>query len=43
MVTVEAMGFNPFREQRTSLLDVLLVAGAVVLTLALVAWAFFGG
>lgn len=37
------MGFNPFREQRRSIFDVLLVLGAVALTLALVAWAFFGG
>jgi hypothetical protein len=36
------MGLNPFRKQRTSTLDLLLVAGFVLLTLALVAWGFFG-
>ncbi len=37
-----AMGLNPFRKQRVSTSDVVLVAGFVVLTLALVAWGFFG-
>jgi hypothetical protein len=36
------MGLNPFRKQRVSTIDVVLVAGFVVLTLALVAWGFFG-
>ena len=36
------MGFNPFRKQEKSLVDVALVAGFVVLTLAVVAWGFFG-
>ncbi len=36
------MGFNPFRRQRTSYLDIGLVAGFIVLTLAFVAWGFFG-
>lgn len=37
------MGFNPFREESHSALDVVLVVIAVALTLALVAWGFFGG
>lgn len=36
------MGFNPFRKQDKSLLDLALVIGFVALTLALVAWGFFG-
>jgi len=36
------MGLNPFRKQRTSPVDVVLVVGFVVLTLAFVAWGFFG-
>jgi hypothetical protein len=37
------MGFNPFRPQNRSIADVVMVVGAVVATLALVAWGFFGG
>ncbi len=37
-----AMGLNPFRKQRASWLDIGLVVGFVVLTLAFVAWGFFG-
>jgi len=37
------MGFNPFREGRRDAIDVLLVVGAIVVALALVAWAAFGG
>jgi hypothetical protein len=33
------MGFNPFRPQRTSLVDVALVAGTILATVALVLWA----
>jgi len=36
------MGFNPFQKQDKSMLDVALVVGFVLLTLAVVAWAFFG-
>lgn len=36
------MGFNPFRDQKRSAADVVLVAVFVVLTLAAVAWGFFG-
>ncbi len=42
-VTLVIMGFNPFREQRRSVFDVVLVAVAVAATLALLAWGFFGG
>lgn len=37
------MGFNPFREEEHSILDVVLVVVAVSVTAALVAWAFLGG
>ena len=33
------MGFNPFRPQRRSPADFMLLAAAVVLTLVLVLWA----
>jgi hypothetical protein len=36
------MGFNPFNKQRASKLDIGIVIGFAVLTLALVAWGFFG-
>jgi len=36
------MGFNPFREQKRSATDILLVVVFVVVTLAVVAWGFFG-
>jgi hypothetical protein len=36
------MGFNPFRKQDKSILDLALVIGFVAITLALVAWGFFG-
>jgi hypothetical protein len=36
------MGFNPFREQKPSTADILLVVGFVLVTLAVVAWGFFG-
>lgn len=41
--TVVHMGFNPFREEQHSRLDVGLVIVAVLITLGLVAWGFFGG
>jgi hypothetical protein len=36
------MGFNPFKKQRASKLDLGLVIGFALLTLAFVAWGFFG-
>jgi hypothetical protein len=36
------MGFNPFRPQHRSVLDIVIVAGALVATLAVVGWAIFG-
>jgi len=36
------VGLNPFRRQTVTPLDVALVAGAVVVTIALVLWAVFG-
>lgn len=36
------MGFNPFRPQNPSVLDVVLVVGFAALTVAVVLWAFFG-
>lgn len=37
------MGFNPFRAHERTTLDIVMVVGAIVVTLALLAWAFFGG
>jgi hypothetical protein len=37
-----AVGFNPFRQQKRSYADYVLVAAAVVICIALVAWALFG-
>lgn len=36
------MGFNPFREQKRTTVDVVLVIVFVVITAALVAWGFLG-
>lgn len=33
------MGFNPFRKQTTSRLDIALVVGAIGIAVALVVWA----
>lgn len=41
--TLPAMGFNPFREQRKTAFDVVMVVGALALTTGLVLWAMFGG
>ncbi len=38
-----AMGFNPFRPQRKDLLDVAMVAGTILLAVALVLWAALSG
>lgn len=39
---LRAMGFNPHRQTRKGTSDYLLVAGALVVCLALVAWALLG-
>jgi len=36
------MGFNPFRDQKRSATDIVLVVVFAALTLAFVAWGFFG-
>jgi hypothetical protein len=36
------MGLNPFRQQRRSVADYVIVAGAIAVTALLVAWAFLG-
>ena len=36
------MGFNPFRPQNKSALDITLVVVFVLLALGVVAWGFFG-
>jgi hypothetical protein len=38
-----AMGFNPFRAQRKTAVDVALVIGTVLITVALVLWAVLSG
>jgi len=35
------VGLNPFRQQRRSPADILMVVGALVVCVALVAWALF--
>jgi len=37
-----AMGFNPFRPQRRTAADYLMLIGALLAVLALVLWAFLG-
>jgi hypothetical protein len=37
-----AVGFNPFRPQRRSIADYLMVVGAVLVCAALLLWAFLG-
>ena len=36
------VGFNPFRQQRRSSADYLMVAVAMIVIVALVVWALFG-
>jgi hypothetical protein len=36
------VGFNPFRQQRRSYADYAMVAGALIISAALVAWALLG-
>ena len=37
------MGFNPFREQRRTMFDIVMVVLAVGTAIALVLWAIFSG
>jgi hypothetical protein len=37
------VGFNPFREHKRTALDVAVVVGALLLTLAALVWAITGG
>lgn len=37
------MGFNPFRPQTRTPLDIAMVVGAILATLAVVLWAVFAG
>jgi hypothetical protein len=41
-LTCRAVGLNPFRQQRRSYADYVMVAAALVVCIALVAWAFLG-
>lgn len=36
------MGFNPFRKQRRSLVDIAMVIGAIAVTIAGLIWAISG-
>jgi hypothetical protein len=36
------VGFNPFRQQRRSSADYVMVATAMIVVILLVAWALFG-
>jgi hypothetical protein len=38
----QVMGFNPFRKQRTSMVDLAMVAGTILIAVALVLWAATG-
>ena len=41
--TIRPMGFNPFRKQERRAADLVMVVGTVLVTAALVIWAFTGG
>jgi hypothetical protein len=41
-LSLVAMGFNPFRRQRKTMIDVLVVVGFAVIILGFVLWGFFG-
>ena len=41
-LTCRPVGFNPFRQQRRSYADYVMVAAALVVCAALVAWALLG-
>jgi hypothetical protein len=36
------MGFNPFRKHPTNTVDIVLVVGAMLIAVGLVAWAIMG-
>jgi len=36
------VGLNPFRRQDKTMIDVIIVVGFVLLTIAVVLWGFFG-
>lgn len=42
MLYAAGMGFNPFRRQDKSRIDVAIVVGFAVITLAFALWGFFG-
>jgi hypothetical protein len=37
------VGFNPFREQERSAIDIVMLVVAILATLAVIAWAIFSG
>jgi hypothetical protein len=37
------MGLDPYRQQKKTPFDVVMVFGAIALTLGVLAWAMFGG
>ncbi len=37
------MGFNPFRSHRKTTADLVIMAAALVVIIAVVLWAFFAG
>ena len=37
------MGFNPFRQQRKTAVDIAIVAGTILVAVALVLWAALSG
>jgi len=41
-LTCPVVGLNPFRQQRRSYADYVMVAAAIVVCIALVAWALLG-
>ena len=41
-LTSVRVGLNPFRQQKRSYADYVMVAAALVVCIALVAWAFLG-
>jgi hypothetical protein len=36
------MGFNPFRSRQRDLADIAMVAGAIIVTAGVLAWALWG-
>lgn len=41
--TLRAVGFNPFRQQDKTGVDVAIVVTFIIITAAVVLWALFGG